>query len=214
MLIKKQHIIISFLVIILLTTAGCSLFNQQQTNDNQKDKQQNQTQNYNDNQINKWNENFSEANLNDLAVGKKVSIMGTENTDGSVVANRIFIGDKETDFQNMNRIMRPADNNGDNHPLPNFKGERQNFEQFQNMSEEERMKMMEKMRTRRETSSAGRPSNIEKGITRLIGEIIGKDKSTITLKLENGGSKIVFFSESTDVKKFINNSMNGIKKGK
>jgi len=35
------------------------------------------------------------------------------------------------------------------------------------------------------------------------GEIIAKDNSSVTVKLNNGGSKIVFYSDATEVDKFV-----------
>ena len=50
-----------------------------------------------------------------------------------------------------------------------------------------------------QNSGAGMRAPQAGGIT--MGEILSKDDSSITVKLPNGGSKIVFFSESTTVNK-------------
>jgi len=36
----------------------------------------------------------------------------------------------------------------------------------------------------------------------VMGEIIAKDEQTVTVKLSDGGSKIVFFSDTTQIDKF------------
>lgn len=45
------------------------------------------------------------------------------------------------------------------------------------------------------------------------GQIITKDTNSITLKLDDGGSKIIFFSTSTPVRKMIEVTLNDIKTG-
>ena len=47
----------------------------------------------------------------------------------------------------------------------------------------------------------------------LSGEILTKDEQSLTLKIPNGGSKIVFFSEATDVTKSASGSSEDFKEG-
>ena len=209
MLKKKNNFLILFLIIILFAITGC-LTNQQKTSGNQQvqseNQQQNQPQETVNNQRTDWNDNFSEASQEDLEVGQRVLVMGSENSDGSISANQIMIGSNETNFEEMGREMRPnIDNNGSNdqtfQPPADVQGQRPNMEQFQNMSEEERQKFREEMMAQREASGMTRPSNIGGNMVRLNGEIINKDDQTITLKLEEGGSKLIFVSEATNVLK-------------
>ncbi|HNW96432.1 MAG TPA: DUF5666 domain-containing protein [Candidatus Paceibacterota bacterium] len=46
------------------------------------------------------------------------------------------------------------------------------------------------------------------------GEIIAKDDSSITIKLNNGGSKIVFYSETTTISKTVDGAANDLEVGK
>ena len=57
---------------------------------------------------------------------------------------------------------------------------------------------------------------IGKGIEEgsFIGEVIDKDEQSLTLKMIDGGSKIIFFSDSTEISKTIEGSINDIEIGK
>ncbi|MBU4482229.1 hypothetical protein KKC16_02145 [Patescibacteria group bacterium] len=191
---KKNYLII-FILLFVLVISGCA----KKVDTNNINQNQQQAQENNQPQ---WNENFDEASLDDLLVGGQAMIMGTENSDNSISANQIMIGNTASDFQNMNQMRRPTStaeiNNNQLQPSAGFNGQRPNF---QNMSDEERAKMREQMVVGGGTAGGGRvrSGNMGGGATRLVGEILDKDESTITLKLKDGGSKLIFFSEDTNV---------------
>lgn len=202
---KKNYFTILFLAIISLTVAGCSISNKK-TNENQQNNDQKPVQNAGDEQMNRWNENFSEGSLSDLKISQKVSVMGTKNANGSIAANQIIIGDSETDFNELGENMRSGGRNATNTNLENNlgsqppqrpEGQSPNFEQFQNMTGEERAKL----RPERMAGGMGRgaPANIDQKMARLNGEILDKDDTSLTLKLATGGSKLIFFTEDTKI---------------
>ena len=93
---KKYYFIIFILTIFILVITGCSI-KQEQTNVNGKNNAENSTEQNQNNQFSRWEENFAEASLNDLIIGQQILVMGEENSDGSISANQVMIGNEETD---------------------------------------------------------------------------------------------------------------------
>ncbi len=75
-----------------------------------------------------------------------------------------------------------------------------NFPNFQNLSAEQRQQML----------AGGRTGNGQNGTGFANGDIIAKDDKTITLKLRDGGSKIIFFSDTTQISKFAQGGANDL----
>ena len=71
---------------------------------------------------------------------------------------------------------------------------------FQDFSQEQKGQM-------RQRFDVGR----DLGTSLVTGEIIAKDEKSITIKLHDGGSKIIFFSESTDITKSGSGSIDDLK---
>ena len=80
---------------------------------------------------------------------------------------------------------------------------------FQNMTPEERQQRVQQMGTAGVGFRGGR-----EGSGFASGEIISKDDKSITVKLQDGGSKIIFFSNTTEVGKFVDGTSNDLEIGK
>ena len=75
---------------------------------------------------------------------------------------------------------------------------------FQNLSPEQRQQLQ---------ANAG--GNFQRqGSGFLTGEVISKDAQSLTIKTQDGGSKIVFFSDSTQISKTTEGSISDIEIGK
>ncbi len=90
-------------------------------------------------------------------------------------------------------------------PLGDFS--RQNF---QNLSEEQRQQIFQGNVGGTLQRGAGRGT----GANFLTGEVIDKDEQSLTLKMPDGSSKIIFFSGSTQISKTTEGSINDIEVGK
>ncbi len=210
---KKQHFVFFALLVIAMVFSGCSSGDNQVQNDQQNNRwNQEQAAEIENDQALMQNENFEQLTFIDLNIGQRVLIMGKKNSDGNISANQIMIGNDEVAFKNMSEIESSFMNNNsgdqavDNQsiqPEVNFNGQRPDFTEMQNMSEEDRVKMMEKIRTQRETGVIGQPSNAEESLIRFIGEIIKIDETNVVLKLDSGGSKLIFYSKETKILKSL-----------
>ena len=75
---------------------------------------------------------------------------------------------------------------------------------FQNLSQEERQQMFLQGGVGARGARTGADTSIARtgaAMNSAVGEIISKDDKSITVKLRDGGSKIVFFSEKTAISK-------------
>ncbi len=73
---------------------------------------------------------------------------------------------------------------------------------FQNLSQEQRQQLLQGR------TGGGAGANF------LSGEVIAKDEQSLTLKMQDGGSKIIFFSDSTKISKTTEGSINDVELGK
>lgn len=80
-----------------------------------------------------------------------------------------------------------------------------NIANMQNLSEEQRQQMMQQAEGRRGAGGNG-------GFT--SGKIIAKDDKSITVELNGGGSKIVFFSDATKVGQYTDGKIDDLAVGK
>jgi len=136
--------------------------------------------------------NFLVGTIEDLTIGEKVIIKGAENQDGSVTAETIYIGMAKTDFRKGEKSLEMTDKPS----LP--KGI--NPEEFKNLSQEEKMERTKKFGA--DVSGNFRTNNgkITGDAAFVRGEILDKDETSIVIKLVDSGSKLVFYSDNTEIK--------------
>ena len=79
--------------------------------------------------------------------------------------------------------------------------------------DQQRQQRFQQMGTSASGAAGGRPGN-QAGNNFVTGEIISKDEKSITVKLQDGGSKIIFFSDTTGVSKFTTGSSSDLEVGK
>ncbi|MBI3589113.1 MAG: hypothetical protein HY093_01720 [Candidatus Liptonbacteria bacterium] len=88
---------------------------------------------------------------------------------------------------------------------------RQDLEQFCNLSPEERQQKLQELDAK---PSGFKGRDGQRGGGSANGEIISKDDKSVTIKLRDGGSKIVFFSDSTEITKSAEGTLSDLEIGK
>ncbi len=84
------------------------------------------------------------------------------------------------------------------------------FQSLQNLSPEQRQQRLQELGM----SGGGFRGRDRNGGGFATGEIISKDDKSITIKMRDGGSRIIFYSDTTEVGKFVNGSASDLEVGK
>ena len=92
-------------------------------------------------------------------------------------------------------------------PANNFS--RQSFQNLQDLSQEERQQLFQGNVGGTLQSGSGARA----GGNFLNGEVIAKDEQSLTLKMPDGGSKIVFLSDSTQISKTVDGLIDDVEIG-
>ncbi|HOX61082.1 MAG TPA: hypothetical protein PLV72_03695 [Candidatus Magasanikbacteria bacterium] len=118
--------------------------------------------------------------MSDLTIGKKITIMGKTNSDGTILADRILIGEWKMPSFGTNSSTAPRP---EGQTPPQAIGTRMNRPTGAN------------------DPASGRRigARIGGGQSSTNGEILKIDDTNIVLKLTDGNSKIIFFSASTTI---------------
>lgn len=171
--IMKKTFLASSLVFLLFVISGCSLTPAANSNQSNKKAPVGDMASSTDK-----GPQMPKGTKEDLKVGVKVTVMGTAGTDGIVSATRITVGD-----------IGPG-----------------NFGQgkFPTSTMASSTKFSKGQRPQRANGQgggqwAGRGQGGGQSMTRVSGEILKKDDVSLTIKDSAGGSKLVFFSDKTEI---------------
>lgn len=182
----KKIGVLTFLIGGLIFVAGCGKANTSTTNSRQKERG-----NFQRGQNASSTQNFPmmsgvAATTTDLVVGKMITVMGTTNSDGSVNATRIMIGEMlrdpnmGTSTPNVAPPINGSSVGAENIPPSGERGERpEGVPQF--------------------NRAGGGQMGQGKSVTRVTGEIISRDDASLIVKMKDGGSKIIFYSSKTEI---------------
>lgn len=200
-----------FILTISMALAGCESHNSEIESDLGAGDEQTQTEDSSGREIDNrpagFDDRFEEVGISALIIGQQISVVGTEDVSGIMSASQIVIGDLTDEFAKQAGAIEINNDDFnstmvDENEVPKFMGvgdgQRPNFDE---MSEEERTAMMEKTQSQRESSVGRGLNSVSSSVTRLSGEILEIDPTTLTLKIETAGSKLIFYSAQTKILK-------------
>ncbi len=192
----RGYFLFLILVLALVTMgAGCNV--NKQTGENINQNQNNF--NHRMSSSTPWDNVRVMGTSTDLIVGKKVVVMGTVNSDSTITAQEIMIGDisampfgtstrRQHDFSSSTpgagEQITPSPSSGGQQWQPPAEGQMPDRAQFRQQTGDGENRI--------------RPARIA-GQSLIIGEILKKDDASLVIKLDDGGSKIVFYSATTKI---------------
>ncbi|OGH87641.1 MAG: hypothetical protein A3J93_03930 [Candidatus Magasanikbacteria bacterium RIFOXYC2_FULL_42_28] len=121
---------------------------------------------------------FPIGTTTDLAIGKKVMVVGSAGSDGIVSAAQIVVGEFNFGMGFDGARFATDTPTGQQRQRPNFNGQGGGGQGGGNF--------------------AGRAGD-SRGMTRVVGEIIKMDNTSLVVKTNDGGSKIVFYSANVKI---------------
>jgi len=136
---------------------------------------------------------FPKGAVSDLVVGKNITVMGVANSDGSISASQIMIGDMPgfggQGMGNRNGTSSPMFNTSSAPQMPagqNQTGERRQFQGGERQGDR---------------SGGNPPGGVQRNRAggRVVGEIMKVDAIALIVKLTDGGSKIIFYTDKTEI---------------
>jgi len=209
---RTQTYLLVMLVGLVFMGVGCSSQNQNAPDQSQQTENVQEGQEAASSGRALFQNNTKEATIDDVAIGGALMAIGTQNSDGSVSADRIIIANANTDFSSFDQGFRsdggtPPEGDGSSGAQRTFQptdGTAGNFDpsQFQNMTQEQRDALRQQFQDQRGqnggTGGRGFTGAGQSG-GRVMGTVLKKDDESIVVSLSDGGSKIIFYSDSTTI---------------
>ncbi|NUM25618.1 MAG: hypothetical protein HUU49_03270 [Candidatus Buchananbacteria bacterium] len=202
------------IMVLSVVLAGC-VANQNKSDIARTLTNQDQAEVNADGQSPKLNDNFLVASTTDLLLGTKVMVMGSDDATGAIAAGRIIIGNADTNFDEFisgtmmagprpEGQLKDQDNNQDANVTPPVDDATPRMglpEGFKNMTDEQRAQMRARFEQSGGTASGQARRAGGMAVTRAVGQIMKVDETSLTIKLDDGGSKLIFISGTTTILK-------------
>jgi hypothetical protein len=197
---KKYSLVFALLTAFILVVSGCAVKN---ANDTKAVNSADNNNRWGDTASGTMRMNFgTPATKADLAIGKKVSVFGTSNADGTVNATQIVIGEMPM-FGRGFASGTPFNASG-TPPMPRDASQAPEGDNFQpppsgDMPQGQTGGQAGFQRPAQMDGSGQRRMRAAGGQSRISGEIMKLDDVSIVLKIVDNGSKIVFYSDATEI---------------
>ncbi len=196
-----------FIALILLNVTACTKLEKvTENNSNEVEKTENLADSNNAKGQFPVLENAQKLSLEELSEGLFIQVFGQDNGDGTIVAQRILVAEKEALFSEINnRVDRPVPaNEPEDSADPNIQRPANGTDRFpamENMTEEEKATLRANMQSRG-GFGGGKMGSTGKQATRVNGRLLKVNNNILIIKVETG-SQLVFVDENTNIEKII-----------
>ena len=136
-------------------------------------------------------ENSTTGTLSNLAIGKRIMVSGTANTDGSITASRIMIGELPIREKNEDQPVGIAPGNGGSQPG--------NFDDNEAQPNDSNFPRPTGDNSGSRPNAGNSNANRQNGREMTSGEIIKMDSTSLILNTITNGTKLIFYSATTPI---------------